>query len=297
MAWTRDGGAMGCSISILRSSPPQAEFLALTTKSPQHGSALQTGTAASVVALPQTPARPFESTTASTCSPLATGSTSISSAVPSVLHGRKAQYEVLEQLGVGAYAEVRRARNAQHASNGMPPELAVKLIDVSRVEGGLHNIENEAMIMEIVSEHPHIATLFEAIHLPEKGLYCLVMELVAGGELFQRVASAGPYAEDNAAIIMAELCDALMYLHGLGIVHRDVKVTRAFKLGSTARLALARHSCGLALSPRIRSLSIFARATHAAREHLLCDARCDERNAPHRLWLRDSAQPRRQQEP
>ena len=77
--------------------------------------------------------------------------------------------------------------------------------------------------MEMVGEHPHIATLYEAIEQPEKGTYCLVMELLAGGELFDRLVARGPYAEDVAAILFAELCDALVYLHSLGVVHRDIK--------------------------------------------------------------------------
>lgn len=137
--------------------------------------------------------------------------------------GKRANYELLERLGAGAYAEVHRARNPEHTSNGIPEFVAIKSIDVSRVEGGMGSIEHEAMIMEMVGEHPHIATLYEEFELPASGLYCLVIELIAGGELFDRVAAKGAYAEDDASLILAELVDALTYLHGLGIVHRDVK--------------------------------------------------------------------------
>ena len=118
---------------------------------------------------------------------------------------------------------MRRARNALHTSNGLPEFLALKIIDVSRVEGGLYASEVEATILAKVSEHPHVASLYEAIHLPDLGAHCLVMELVGGGELFDRVATRGALSEGSAALIMAELCDALGYLHARGVVHRDVK--------------------------------------------------------------------------
>ena len=59
--------------------------------------------------------------------------------------GYLAQYELLERIGDGAYAEVRRARNPAFESNGLPEYLAVKVIDVTKVEGGIRAIENEVM--------------------------------------------------------------------------------------------------------------------------------------------------------
>merc|ERR1719181_726958 len=51
----------------------------------------------------------------------------------------------------------------------------------------------------------------------------LVMELVTGGELFDRIVARGNYTEKDAASLMATLCDALAYLHEQAIVHRDLK--------------------------------------------------------------------------
>ena len=51
----------------------------------------------------------------------------------------------------------------------------------------------------------------------------LVMELVTGGELFDRIVSKGSYTEADAAGVLLQLCDALNYMHEKKIVHRDLK--------------------------------------------------------------------------
>ena len=51
----------------------------------------------------------------------------------------------------------------------------------------------------------------------------LVMELVTGGELFDRIVAKGSYTEKDAAGVIMQLCDALKYMHEKKIVHRDLK--------------------------------------------------------------------------
>jgi serine/threonine protein kinase len=51
----------------------------------------------------------------------------------------------------------------------------------------------------------------------------VVMEFVAGGELFDRVAAQGALPRGALARLAAQLADALAYCHAAGIVHRDLK--------------------------------------------------------------------------
>lgn len=69
--------------------------------------------------------------------------------------------------------------------------------------------------------HPNVIRLFE-IFESERNV-CLIMELVAGGELFDRIVERGFYSEQYAAQCVKQMLTAVQYLHHNHIVHRDLK--------------------------------------------------------------------------
>jgi hypothetical protein len=81
-------------------------------------------------------------------------------------------------------------------------------------------LEREIMIMKKF-DHPHLTKLREA-YLDDKFI-CLVMDYVAGGELFDKIAELEFFSEKDAADITKQLLSALSYLHERGCAHRDIK--------------------------------------------------------------------------
>ena len=53
--------------------------------------------------------------------------------------------------------------------------------------------------------------------------YYLILDLVTGGEMFEHLINYGAYSEADAARLMHEISSALAFLHGVGVVHADLK--------------------------------------------------------------------------
>jgi serine/threonine-protein kinase len=129
---------------------------------------------------------------------------------------RLGPYEIAGPLGAGGMGEVYRARDARLnrdvAIKTMPAEVAA---DANRMA----RFQREAQVLAAFS-HPHIAAIYG---LEESGGFrALVMELVEGPTLAERIANA-PMPLDEALAIARQIAEALEAAHEKGIVHRDLK--------------------------------------------------------------------------
>jgi calcium/calmodulin-dependent protein kinase I len=125
-------------------------------------------------------------------------------------------YDLKTELGRGAFSIVYLA--VQKASG---QQFAVKVINKKDLGKDYEkNLKMEVDILKKVN-HPNIIALKELFDTPDK-LY-LIMELVTGGELFDKIVEKGSYTEHEAAQLVRKIVSAVEYLHNLGIVHRDLK--------------------------------------------------------------------------
>ena len=125
-------------------------------------------------------------------------------------------YEVTAQIGEGGMGQVYRATDTklkrQVAIKILPPAFAA---DADR----LARFQREAEVLALLN-HPHIAAIYG---LEETGgITALVMELVEGDDLSQRIAR-GAIPLDEALPIARQIADALESAHEQGIIHRDLK--------------------------------------------------------------------------
>jgi len=70
-------------------------------------------------------------------------------------------------------------------------------------------------------DYPNCVKLFEMFETSKK-LY-MVLELLTGGELFDRIVAKGSYSEKEASVLIRDISGAIKYLHSIGVVHRDLK--------------------------------------------------------------------------
>ncbi|NWS88690.1 KCC1G kinase, partial [Toxostoma redivivum] len=120
----------------------------------------------------------------------------------------------MEALGSGAFSEVFLVKQK---STGQL--FALKCIKKSPLNRD-SSLENEIAVLKKI-KHENIVTL-EDIYESTTHFY-LVMQLVSGGELFDRILERGVYTEKDASLVIHQVLTAVKYLHENGIVHRDLK--------------------------------------------------------------------------
>jgi serine/threonine protein kinase len=125
-------------------------------------------------------------------------------------------YDITAPIGEGGMGQVYRATDTklkrQVAIKILPPSLAA---DADR----LARFQREAEVLASLN-HPNIAAIYG---LEESaGVSALVMELVEGEDLSQRIAR-GAIPLDEALPIAKQIAEALEAAHEQGIIHRDLK--------------------------------------------------------------------------
>ncbi|XP_065536498.1 ribosomal protein S6 kinase alpha-2 isoform X3 [Lathamus discolor] len=131
------------------------------------------------------------------------------------LHGNNIHftdgYEIKEDIGIGSYSVCKRC-----VHKATETEFAVKIIDKSK-----RDPSEEIEILLRYGQHPNIITLKD-VYDDGKYVY-LVMELMRGGELLDRILRQKCFSEREASAVLCTITKTVDYLHSQGVVHRDLK--------------------------------------------------------------------------
>ncbi|MCX4749734.1 serine/threonine protein kinase [Kitasatospora sp. NBC_01287] len=136
------------------------------------------------------------------------------------------RFELLQRLGGGGMGLVWRARD-----NALQREVALKEVRpadpaMAAADPGLTRETRERVLREARAlarlQHPNVVIIHHIVDGAEYPHPWLVMELVTGGSLADRLA-AGPLSIPEAARIGRGVLGALCAAHAVGIQHRDVK--------------------------------------------------------------------------
>ncbi|KAM0935496.1 putative protein kinase CAMK-OST1L family [Dioscorea sansibarensis] len=132
------------------------------------------------------------------------------------------RYEALKELGSGNFGVARLVRDKK----------TKELVAVKYIERGKKIDEN--VQREIINHrslrHPNIVRFREVLLTPTQ--LAIVMEYAAGGELFERICSAGRFSEDEARFFFQQLISGVSYCHSMEICHRDLKLENTLLDGS-----------------------------------------------------------------
>ncbi|TNN65249.1 Calcium/calmodulin-dependent protein kinase type 1G [Liparis tanakae] len=122
-------------------------------------------------------------------------------------------FDLMDELGSGAFSEVFMVKE----------KTTDKLFAMKCVKKKLKrdlNLENEITVLRRI-KHDNVVGMEDLYE--SQTHYYLIMQLVSGGELFDRILDRGVYSEKDASSVIQQVLQAVSYLHENGIVHRDLK--------------------------------------------------------------------------
>ncbi|WP_149256940.1 serine/threonine-protein kinase [Actinomadura sp. K4S16] len=131
------------------------------------------------------------------------------------------RYRLAESLGSGGFGQVWKANDE---TLGVPVAVkGMRLPPGTDAEQGerLARAEREARNAARLRDHPNIVTVHDVV--VDGGVPWIVMRLVTGRSLEQRLREEGPLQVEEAARVATSLLNALGAAHAAGILHRDVK--------------------------------------------------------------------------
>src|SRR6202521_4978488 len=133
-----------------------------------------------------------------------------------VLGGR---YRLIREIARGGMAIIWEAQDGL-----LDRHVAIKLLHPQFADDPefLERFRREARAAARLS-HPNIVSIYDVGEEAETRTPFIVMELVEGGNLKDRIRRAAPLADDEIRSIGAALAATLQYAHQRGLIHRDVK--------------------------------------------------------------------------
>jgi len=139
-------------------------------------------------------------------------------------------YKIVRAIGEGGMGTVYLA---EHPMIGK--RVAVKMLrpDLGTDPGLVSRFFQEARAVNEI-RHPNIVDISD-FGKTEDGIVYLVMELLEGRSLRDRLNAEGALPIDDVVTISRQVCDALAAAHRVGIVHRDLKPDNIFLLADPAQ--------------------------------------------------------------
>lgn len=133
------------------------------------------------------------------------------------------KYKILKKIGSGGIGVVY---SAQHLTLGGLVAVKVLRGAAARDASEIARLRREAQVQSNI-EHPNVVRTLDLDQMPDGSIY-VVMELLRGINLADRLSREGPLAPGLAIPLFRDVCKALFAAHSKGVIHRDLKPGNIF---------------------------------------------------------------------
>ncbi|HSF74791.1 MAG TPA: protein kinase [Microcoleus sp.] len=155
--------------------------------------------------------------------------------VSQLLDGR---YQIIEVIETGEFGQTYLAKDIRRPGE---PQCFVKHLRPGTTEPKLINttrrlFQKEAEVLEKLGQHDQIPQLFA--YFEENEEFFLVESFVAGHSLSTEIVPGKPLSEEKMIALLKELLEILVFVHGQGVIHRDIKPGNLIRRYSDNKLVL-----------------------------------------------------------
>ncbi|EXC10389.1 Calcium-dependent protein kinase 17 [Morus notabilis] len=167
---------------------------------------------------PAKPATPSPSSAATGASSKPSNPAPIGTVLGRPMEDVRSTYNIGKELGRGQFGVTHLCTHKVTGEQFACKTIAKrKLVNKEDIE----DVRREVQIMHHLTGQPNIVELKGAYE--DKHSVHLVMELCAGGELFDRIIAKGHYTERAAASLLRTIVQIVHTCHSMGVIHRDLK--------------------------------------------------------------------------
>ncbi|MEI7684877.1 MAG: serine/threonine-protein kinase [Planctomycetota bacterium] len=133
---------------------------------------------------------------------------------------RMGPYIIQTPVGKGGMGTVYLASDTRTRS-----AVAIKVLSPKRMQEGKRHLARfqREMALSQKMRHPNIAMAVDVGEV--QGVHFIALEYIPGVTLYRLIVRDGVLTAARAALLFAEVCAALEYAHGQGMIHRDIKPT------------------------------------------------------------------------
>ncbi len=152
-----------------------------------------------------------------------------------LLSGR---YEIIQVLGGDAFGKTFLAKDFQSPSHPtcVIKQLTYSSFDTQNLEVARRLFKQEAEILEKLGKHDKIPTLLA--EFAENEEFYLVQQFIDGYPLNQEILPGQPWNEYQVIRLLTEILEILVFIHGQGVIHQDIKPNNLIRRSADHKLIL-----------------------------------------------------------